>query len=171
MLKRCAQVDWRIAFPENARARAQGITCNVTSVPDNAGCVALLSAKPSGVLPILDATCKEPGPTDEKFISSLHRAYSKKPAEGSEAAASAAHFAPVHPRLKRDSFAIAHYAGEVGGLFVVRVCLCVMSRLLQVLYTAVGWIEANADQVPSALLQLAGSSTSKMLSSLVADEV
>jgi Myosin head (motor domain) len=84
-----------------------------------------------GVICLLDAVCREPNPSDAKYVKALHLKYATSTSTMNNSTLSAnALFPPVHKKDQRDSFAVQHYAGVVK-------------------YTADGaWCLRNNDRIP-----------------------
>ncbi|CAM9653889.1 unnamed protein product, partial [Chrysoparadoxa australica] len=102
----------------------EGITVQVSSCPDNAECINLLSGKPEGLVVILDNVCQEPDPSDQKFCERVHRIHGRH------------HYFPkTHPKDQRTSFFVKHYAAKVK-------------------YHVEGWIERNNDLLPGSFLEV-----------------
>lgn len=80
----------------------ENIHCAVTNHPDNKECVDLIAGKPSGIFAILDNICKLPKPSDEKFCEELHSTFARH-----------RYFPQTHPKDKKNTFWIKHYAGNV----------------------------------------------------------
>lgn len=80
--------------------RAEGLTVTLASRPDNTECLGLLLSKPLGVLPLLDTTSLGLEPSDDKFLSGLHKHHTRHP-----------YFPKTHPRDKPHAFFIKHFAG------------------------------------------------------------
>ncbi|KAG5175947.1 P-loop containing nucleoside triphosphate hydrolase protein [Tribonema minus] len=105
--------------------KQEGIEVAVSPCPDNSACIRLLSAKPFGIISLLDTVCREPDPSDKRFCAALHARHARD-----------AHFPAVHKKDANDSFMVRHYAGRVR-------------------YTVEGWMARNNDRVPEAFqLQL-----------------
>jgi myosin heavy subunit len=81
--------------------------------PDNSGCVETiwvsavqLRGGECSVLTTLDAVSRQPKPLDDKFCSQLHADFSK-------ATSKQKYFPPPHPKDKRSTFLVKHFAGVV----------------------------------------------------------
>lgn len=113
--------------------KEENIECAITSIPDNSGCVDLISAKPDGIFPTLDAISRQPRPSDEKFCSEVHKKHAKE-----------FYFPKTHPKDKRDKFWVKHFAGKVQ-------------------YTVENWIVKNNDAVPDRTKAAVAVSTSEII--------
>ncbi|CAM9355556.1 unnamed protein product [Discosporangium mesarthrocarpum] len=111
----------------------EGIDVAVSSCPDNAECLLMLSAKPQGIIPALDNVCSEPNPTDLRYTAQLHKLYSRHQ-----------NFPVVAKKDQRDKFWVKHYAGKVK-------------------YTVEGWVERNMDRIPEAFTETLKSSSLKVV--------
>ncbi|CAM9932796.1 unnamed protein product [Scytosiphon promiscuus] len=111
----------------------EGIDVVVSSCPDNAECLKLLSGKPKGIIPSLDNVCAEPNPSDSRYLSALHKEHAKHE-----------DFPRTQPRDVRENFWVKHYAGKVK-------------------YTVEGWVERNMDRIPESFSGTLGASTHKVV--------
>lgn len=82
--------------------RNEGIAYSVSSRPDNSECLSLLLAKPMGILPSLDTASINLEPSDDRFVSSLHRNLVGHP-----------FFPNTHASEKHRAFKIRHFAGKL----------------------------------------------------------
>ncbi|CAM9467577.1 unnamed protein product, partial [Ectocarpus fasciculatus] len=98
----------------------EGIDVVVSTCPDNADCLKMLSGKPGGIIPRLDNICAEPNPSDARYLDGLHKAYLRHQ-----------DFPQTSQRDMRENFWVKHYAGKVK-------------------YTVHGWVERNMDRVPES---------------------
>ncbi|CAN0252584.1 unnamed protein product, partial [Ectocarpus fasciculatus] len=98
----------------------EGIDVVVSTCPDNAACILMLSTKPKGIIPSLDNVCAEPNPSDSRFLDGLHKTYARHQ-----------DFPRTQPRDMRENFWVKHYAGKVK-------------------YTVEGWVERNMDRIPES---------------------
>ncbi|CAM9971674.1 unnamed protein product [Pylaiella littoralis] len=111
----------------------EGISVTVSSCPDNAECLELLSSKPKGIIPSLDCVCSEPKPTDARFLDGLHKTYVRHQ-----------HFPRTKPKDMRECFSVKHYAGTVK-------------------YTVESWVDRNMDNIPTAFAASLSSSSHKVV--------
>ncbi|CAM9166452.1 unnamed protein product [Ascophyllum nodosum] len=109
----------------------EGIEVTVSTCPDNAECLKMLTAKPHGIIPRLDNVCAEPNPTDSRYLDSLHKKYARHQ-----------DFPRIAPREMRECFNVKHYAGKVK-------------------YTVEGWVERNMDNIPQSFNDTLQSSSHK----------
>ncbi|CAM9488990.1 unnamed protein product, partial [Ectocarpus sp. 13 AM-2016] len=98
----------------------EGIDVVVSTCPDNAECLNMLSGKPGGIIPSLDNICAEPNPSDARYLDGLHKAYLRHQ-----------DFPQTAQKNMRENFWVKHYAGKVK-------------------YTVHGWVERNMDRVPES---------------------
>ncbi|CBJ30507.1 conserved unknown protein [Ectocarpus siliculosus] len=98
----------------------EGIDVVVSTCPDNAECILMLSTKPKGIIPSLDNVCAEPNPSDARYLDGLHKTYARHQ-----------DFPRTQPRDMRENFWVKHYAGKVK-------------------YTVEGWVERNMDRIPES---------------------
>ncbi|CAN0528106.1 unnamed protein product, partial [Ectocarpus sp. 12 AP-2014] len=98
----------------------EGIDVVVSTCPDNAECILMLSTKPKGIIPSLDNVCAEPNPSDARYLDGLHKTYARHQ-----------DFPRTQPRNMRENFWVKHYAGKVK-------------------YTVEGWVERNMDRIPES---------------------
>jgi myosin heavy subunit len=92
----------QVFIAETELYRSEGISVDPVSFPDNRECIELISSKPNGVLPILDAESKNPKPSDLKFNKQLHKMHAYDP------------FCPKpHPKAIAETFIVKHFAGDV----------------------------------------------------------
>ncbi|CAN0100971.1 unnamed protein product [Scytosiphon promiscuus] len=111
----------------------EGIDVVVSTCPDNAECLKMLSAKPKGIIPSLDNVCAEPNPSDARYLDGLHKTYVRH-----------RDFPRTQPRNMRENFWVKHYAGKVK-------------------YTVEGWVERNMDRVPESFGGTLNASTHKVV--------
>ncbi|CAM9865163.1 unnamed protein product, partial [Sphacelaria rigidula] len=55
----------------------EGIEVTVSTCPNNAECLKMLTSKPKGIIPSLDNVCAEPNPSNERYLANLHATYSR----------------------------------------------------------------------------------------------
>ena len=115
----------------------ENIECDISvdALPNNAGCVSLIEGKPDGLLPTLDVVARLPKPDDLKFCDRVHSKHAKD-----------FFFPKTHPKDKRESFHVKHFAGTVK-------------------YTVSNWVDINNDNLPDAFTEHL--SSSPVLSCLV----
>eukprot|EP00903_Cladosiphon_okamuranus_P006607 g6454.t1 len=111
----------------------EGIDVVVSTCPDNAECIKMLSDKRKGIIPSLDNVCAEPNPSDARYLDGLHKAYARHQ-----------DFPRTQPRNMRENFWVKHYAGKVK-------------------YTVEGWVERNMDRVPESFNMTLATSSSQVV--------
>lgn len=81
----------------------ENLECTVSSIPDNSGCIELISDRSSGILAMLDNISRQPKGSDERFCDDLHKSFNQ----------TNKYFPSVHPKDRKHSFVVHHYAGGV----------------------------------------------------------
>lgn len=114
----------------------EGIEVGEIIWPDNRECIDLISSKPNGILPLLDAEAKMPKPSDEKWNAQLHKVHYGQ-----------AHFLTPHAKDKKFVFIVKHFATRVD-------------------YTIGNFIDKNNDTIPKDLLDLVMTSNSNLVKDL-----
>ena len=90
--------------------QAEGIAVPEVQWPDNAECIELIAARPSGILSLLDAEARTTKPSDFKFNQQVQKVHAFNPL-----------MVMPHPKDQRSTFIVRHFAGEVRytvGLFI-----------------------------------------------------
>ncbi len=121
---------------------------------DNQPTIDVLEGAPSGVLRLLDSTCRTPNGTERAFLETLNKEHAKsgvlKP--------------PRSQRLRDDEgFVVRHFAGEVvyhAGAVVARACGV----------AEVSWLDKNNDTLDGAWLQCLAGASQPMLKQMFAAE-
>jgi myosin heavy subunit len=113
---------------------SENIQCVLSSKPENTECIDMFLNKSYGIFQLLDNTCRQPKPLDEKFCDELHKKLGTN-----------RYFPNVHPKEKKFSFSVRHFAGKIK-------------------YTVAGggtdpeeatsWIDKNNDSSPDGLSAL-----------------
>ncbi|CAM9101018.1 unnamed protein product, partial [Hapterophycus canaliculatus] len=111
----------------------EGIDVVVSTCPDNAECLNMLSSRPGGIIPRLDNVCAEPNPSDARYLESLHKTHGRHQ-----------DFPRTKPQDMRENFWVKHYAGKVK-------------------YTVKGWVERNMDRIPDSFSRTLSTSTHKVV--------
>jgi myosin heavy subunit len=131
-----ATFNQQVFIAEQELFVAEGIDVGKIAWPDNRDCIQLISSKPNGILPLLDAEARAPKPSDEKWNATLHRTH-----------AGHAHFLAPHEKDKKFVFIIKHFATMVP-------------------YTIGNFIDKNNDTIPKDLEDLVLSSTSSLITQI-----
>lgn len=113
--------------------KREGITVGKITWPDNRECVELIASKPNGILALLDAEAMNPKPSDEKFLSALHRHHGKN-----------SYFPRPHPKDMQQMFIVRHFAGCVS-------------------YTVGAFIDKNNDTIPQDMANLFVASSNRLV--------
>ena len=93
---------------------AEGVPCPPIVLTDNADCVALIDAKPEGLISLLEDECNLPKPSDSNLITRMFAAHAthvhlQKPSRpGGKRTDAARIAAPSAPQ-----FTVVHFAGSV----------------------------------------------------------
>ncbi|KAF0689887.1 Aste57867_18683 [Aphanomyces stellatus] len=131
-----ATFNQQVFIAEQELFTQEGIDVGKIAWPDNRECIDLISSKPNGVLPLLDAESRTQKPSDEKWNTALHKTH-----------AGHAHFLAPHEKDKKFVFIIKHFA-------------------TMVTYTVGNFIDKNNDTIPKDLEDLVLSSTSVLMAQI-----
>ncbi|DAZ98635.1 TPA: hypothetical protein N0F65_000830 [Lagenidium giganteum] len=134
-----ATFNQQVFIAEMELYKREGITVGKIKWPDNRECVELIAGKPDGILSILDAEAMNPKPSDEKFLSQLHRKHSKNK-----------YFPRPHPKDMQQMFIVQHFAGCVS-------------------YTIGAFMDKNNDTIPSDMANLFLGSSNKLTNTFFKD--
>ena len=132
---------------EEALYEAEGVAWSKIEYQDNQGCIDLIEKTPTGVLRLLDETCKKPGATDKNFgdaVSTTHKSnefFMEPRACG----------ANYRQHRADEAFAVRHFAGDV----------C---------YAVAGFADKNNDTLHADLVGEVRGSANALLSTLFADD-
>ena len=129
---------------EEQAHEAEGVAFPPIDFQDNSGCVALLEAMPSGVLRLLDETCKAPKASDAKFCEAVASTHRKNPFYMEPRAAGRRSLGVA------DAFVVRHFAGDV----------C---------YLGVGFLEKNDDSLHADLAKALRAATNALIAGCFAE--
>lgn len=122
---------------------SEGGQASSTSVPDNSGCVELISARGKSVLSILDTVSRMPDTTDDIFLQRV---------QADSAVTSSAYWVSVDADDQKYAFKIRHYAAEVQ-------YSCYPSFVEEHMgVIGNSWVSRNNDLTPAGLCDLCKSS-------------
>ncbi|GLE06357.1 hypothetical protein PINS_up015604 [Pythium insidiosum] len=136
-----ATFNQQVFIAEQELFAQEGIEVGKIVWPDNRDCIELISAKPNGLLPLLDQEAKTPKPNDEKWNATLHKTH-----------AGHAHFLAPHEKDKKFVFIIKHFATRVP-------------------YTIGNFIDKNNDTIPKDLEDFVTSSSSFIVKEIYSSQV
>lgn len=131
----------------------------------SSGCIELLTDKSCGIFTILDNISKNPSKNvntsvDVKFCEELHRLFSvptnNAPIDSKNGKSS--YFGYVHPKNRRNTFIVNHFAGPV--------TYTTPSLEMVDLVDGMSWISKNIDNIPDTLTIICQQSTSAVVCSL-----
>jgi len=108
---------------------------------DNQGCIDLIEKSPTGIMRLLDETCKKPNATDQAFCDSTYQTHQRNDFYMEPRAAGHREYRP------NEAFVVRHFAGDV----------C---------YKGSGFLEKNNDTLHSDFTELMCSSSLPLLASL-----
>lgn len=129
--------------------RMQSLEVPKLDYPDNAKVIELLEKSPTGIFPTLDAQCKMPKATDKTFNEALIKQLGPDAKTKSEMFDTLSHAKIKGVHLKDDEcFVVKHFAAAV----------C---------YTAMGFLEKNADALSPAFTDALKASKSEMVRSII----
>ena len=132
---------------EEALYEVEGVAWSKIEYQDNQGCIDLIEKTPTGVLRLLDETCKKPGATDKNFgdaVSTTHKSnefFMEPRACG----------ANYRQHRADEAFAVRHFAGDV----------C---------YAVAGFTDKNNDTLHPDFVGEVRGSANELLSTLFADD-
>jgi myosin-5 len=109
---------------EQAEYANEGIDWNFIKFPENQDVLDLIDHRTSGIMSILDDTCRAPGGTDNSFASQVYKLCETRE-----------RFEVSHQNASSFRFSIHHYAGPVE-------------------YTTAGFMEKNRDDLPRETVDL-----------------
>jgi myosin heavy subunit len=113
---------------------SENIQCVLSSKPENSECVDMFLNRNYGIFQLLDNTCRQPKPLDEKYCDELHKKLGSN-----------RYFINVHPKEKKYNFCVKHFAGRIkytvaGGGYDAE--------------DATSWVDNNNDSSPDGLVTL-----------------
>jgi hypothetical protein len=120
----------------------ENLDFTVTSIPDNTGCVDLIADRNSSILFVLDAVSRQPKACDDRFCEELHKSFGGN---------KHVYFLSVHPRDRRNTFVIRHYAGSVRYTTLISQ---LSSNSQDAVIDANSWISKNTDSYPDELVNV-----------------
>nr|CAB3492369.1 unnamed protein product [Digitaria exilis] len=119
---------------------------------DNQEILDLIEKKPGGIIALLDETCMLRNSTHETFAEKLYQKFKDNP-----------HFSK--PKFSRSDFTIHHYAGNVGNMIFIIVCMPYLG-LAEVTYQTDLFLDKNIDYAVNEHQVLLNASKCSFVSSL-----
>ena len=142
-------------FDSEVRAyAAEGVPWPDVAVPEHGEIVSLLETAPLGLLPLLDDQCALPSPSDDAFSNAAVQAHTRsavfaRPKQHRRRRRGGSADSAAEAATPSCDFVLHHFAGTIK-------------------YSCQGFVERNADRLPSDALAALSRSTDPLISSLFA---